>query len=280
MGIIWKISLVIGKFFDLILAPFANLNPFWGLAFVSLITGAIMVLIFKFVSNQEGIRLAKARVRGHFLEVWLYKHDFPTVIGAIGRILKANLKYMRYAVSPLIVLMIPVILIMVQLNLYYGFRPLKPGETAVLTVKWVNPAALNDPTLTASAEKGITIETAAVPVKPKNEATWRFKARRPGKHLITIAWQGGEMTKEIVVGAGKVVKISPLRSVESSLTNALFSPGEKPIPANIGVKSVTIKSYREARIGVLGMEIHWIIIFFLLSIVAGFALKGVFKVEI
>ncbi|NQS98822.1 MAG: hypothetical protein HQ591_10235 [candidate division Zixibacteria bacterium] len=280
MGIIWNINLAIGKFFDLILAPFASLNPFWGLAFVSLLTGAIMVIIFKFVSNQEGIRLAKAKVRGHFLEVWLYKHDFPTVIGAVGRILKANLKYMRYAVSPLIVLMIPVILIMVQLNLYYGFHPLKPGETALLTVKWDNPAALNDSTLTASTEFGITIETAAVLAKPKNEAAWRFQARRPGKHIITIAWQGGEVTKEIIVGAGEVVRLSPIRSDESSLMNALFSPGEKPIPSNIGVKSIAIKSYREARNGVLGMEIHWIIIFFVLSIVAGFALKGVFKVEI
>ena len=280
MGLIWNINLAIGKFFDLILAPFANLNPFWGLAFVSLLTGAIMVLIFKFVSNQEGIRLAKARVRGHFLEVWLYKHDFHIVIGAISRILKANLKYMRYAVSPLIVLMIPVILIMVQLNLYYGFHPLKPGETALLTVKWATPSALNDTALTAFAEKGVTIETSAVLAKPKNEAAWRFQARRPGQHLITIAWQGGEVTKEIMVGAGELVRLSPIRSAESSLSNALFSPGEAPIPSGAGIISINIKSYRGARIELLGMEIHWIIIFFILSIVAGFALKGVFKVQI
>ena len=76
MGLIWSINLGLAKVFDLILAPFSGIGPFWGLAVVSFITGAIMVFIFKFVSNQAGIRRAKARVKGFFMEVWLYKHEF------------------------------------------------------------------------------------------------------------------------------------------------------------------------------------------------------------
>ena len=279
MEFIWNINLAISKLFDLILAPFASLAPFWGLAAVSFITGAIMVGIFKFVSNQDGIRKAKAKVRGYFLEVWLYKHEFSTVMGTIGRILKANLVYMKYAVSPLIVLMIPVIMIMVQLNLHYGFYPLRPGETMLMTVKWEDSAALRDTTLIAEGSKTIKIDGTPVRVISKNEATWRIKAGSPGQDQIKISWNGGEIAKNVVVGRKKVARLSNQRSGTGSLADAFFNPGEKPVPASSTVIKITL-DYPERMIEILGMEMHWIIIFFVLSIVAGFALKGVFKVEI
>ncbi|MBC8278115.1 MAG: hypothetical protein H8E46_07780 [FCB group bacterium] len=279
MEFIWNINLLLSKLFDLILAPFSGIDPFWGLAVVSFITGAIMVGIFKFVSNQEGIRKAKARVRGYFLEVWLYKHEFGTVMGTIGRILKANFGYMKYAVSPLIVLMIPVILIMVQLNLHYGFYPLRPGETALMTVKFEDRAVLRDTTLIAEGSKVIKIDGTPVRAMGKNEATWRIKAGSPGSDVIRVTWNGGEAAKSVVVGRNKVVRLSNQRSDVGSLGDALFNPGEKPLGDGSGVVKITLE-YPERMINLQGIEMHWLIVFFVLSIVAGFALKGVFKVEI
>ena len=279
MGIIWNLNLALGKVFDLALAPFASLNPIWGLAFASLITGAVMVFIFKFISNQEGIRRAKARVRGFFLEVWIYKHEFSSVMGSVGRILKANVVYMRYAVAPLIVMIVPVVLIMVHLNLRYGFRPFEVGETALLTVKWEDSSALRDTTLKAWSGGGIEFQTGPVRALGKNEAVWRIKASKPGSHIVKVSWTGGEIEKEIVVGGGRIQKLSPKRSAVASIADAFFSPGENPLSPETGVRGVFI-NYPEIKIAVFGFEIHWIIVFFVLSIAAGFALKGVFKVEI
>ena len=263
----------------MILAPFSGIDPFWGLAVVSFITGAIMVGIFKFVSNQEGIRKAKAKVRGYFLEVWLYKHEFGTVMGTIGRILKANLGYMKYAVSPLIVLMIPVILIMVQLNLHYGFYPLRPGETALMTVKFEDRAVLRDTTMVAEGSKVIKIDGTPVRAMGKNEATWRVKTGSPGSDVIRVSWNGGAVEKSVVVGRKKVTRLSNQRSSVGSWGDAFFNPGEKPLPDGSGAVKITLE-YPERTIKFLGIEMHWLIVFFVLSIVAGFALKGVFKVEI
>ena len=280
MEIIWTINLALGKLFDIILSPFAAVNPFWGLAFISLLTGAIMVFIFKYVSNQDGIHRAKAKVRGHFLEVWLYKHDFKVVTGSIGRILKANFIYMRYAVAPLLVMIVPVVLIMIQLNLHYGFEPLKPGSRASVIIKWNDAQAMKDSTLSASADKGLSIETTPLTAAVKKETSWRIKAKSSGKHSFTISWGGKSVSKEIVVGSNRVTGLAPYKSTVASLNDAIFSPGEKPISQDMGIQRISIVSYPEAKIAILGMEMHWIIIFFILSIVAGFALKGVFGVEI
>lgn len=271
--------MALGKVFDLALSPFARLNPFWGLAFASLITGAVMVFIFKYISNQEAIRRAKARVRGFFLEVWIYKHEFRTVMGSVGRILKANFKYMRYAVAPLLVMIIPVVLIMVHLNLRYGYRPLNLNETAVLTVRWENSSVLRDTSLKALGGEGINIETKPVRALGKNEATWRISGSKPGVHSVTVYWEGGDVAKDIAFEEDRVVKLSPRRSAVSSVVDAFFSPGEKPLPRESGVAAVYV-NYPEVEMNVLGLEVHWIIVFFILSIAAGFALKGVFGVEI
>ena len=279
MNLIWNLNLALGKIFDLALLPFSRLNPFWGLAAISLFTGAVMVVIFKFVSNQEGIRRAKARVRGYFLEVWIYKHDFAAVIGAVGRILKANLSYMKFAVSPLLVLIIPVILIMAHLNLHYGFRPFRLQESALLTVKFSDSAPLRDTSLVLLAPEGLKIETTPVRALGKNEVTWRISALKPGIHSITVKWSRGEISKNFAAALPKIVRLAPKKSARNSFLDAFLNPGEIPLPKNSVVQAVYI-DYPEAKIPLLRMEVHWIVIFFLLSIVAGFALKGILKVEI
>lgn len=279
MSLIWDINLLIAGLFKIALAPFEGLAPFWGLALISFITGGLMVVIFKFVSNQEGIRRSKGRVRAHFLEVWIFKHDFKVVMGAIGRVLKANLSYMRYAVTPLLVMIFPVILIMAHLNLFYGFSPLKPGTTALLTVKFSGPAAAMDTSLTADADGNIIIDGNPVRTPFKNEAVWRIKGKSAGKGEVRIKWSGGAIEKTVVVGGGKTVSLSAERSPEGSLTAALLNPSEKPLGKETGVEKITV-AYPERSINALGMEMHWLIVFFVLSIAAGFALKGVFGVEI
>jgi len=279
MPLIWKLNLLIGNLFELILAPFAGLNPFWGLTVVSFITGALLVFIFKFVSNQEGIRRAKSRVRAHFLEVWLYKHDFKVVMGAIGRVLAANFTYMRYAVSPLLVMIVPVILLMAHLNLFYGYSPLKPGETALLTVQFTSPGSVRDTTLSASASGSFRIDGAPIRTPAKNQVLWRVQAKSAGEGMIRVTWKDGSLEKTIAAGRSRVIRLSPERASESFLTSALLAPSEDPIPVESRMVKMTV-TYPEREISVLGIETNWIIIFFLLSIAAGFALKGVFGVEI
>jgi hypothetical protein len=186
---------------------------------------------------------------------------------------------MRYALSPLLVMIIPVLLIMAQLNAYYYFQPLKPGQVSVLTVKWKNDQALSDTTLKAFVEKGVEIETPPVRAERINEVSWRIRAKMPGVYQLKMNWQGGEVSKKIAVSSGKVVRISANKSVNSSLYNAFFAPNEKPIKSNLGIQAINL-DYPSRRIEILGLRAHWMVVFFILSLVAGFALKGLFKVEI
>ncbi|KPK36115.1 MAG: hypothetical protein AMK70_03465 [Nitrospira bacterium SG8_35_1] len=50
----------INSFFRLMFYPFENLTPVWGMIWISLVTGIVMLGIFRLTSNQRGIKKSKA----------------------------------------------------------------------------------------------------------------------------------------------------------------------------------------------------------------------------
>ena len=67
--------------------------------------------------------------------------------------------------------------------------------------------------------------------------------------------------------------------IENHVIDQVLNPGEAPLPSASVVRSVEVK-YPPASMSLFGWHIHWLIVYFILSIAFGFAFKGVFKVEI
>ena len=59
----------------------------------------------------------------------------------------------------------------------------------------------------------------------------------------------------------------------------LLNPGEPPLDPSAGLESVRV-GYPAAGIALLGWNVHWLALFFLLSIAIGYLLKGVLGVEV
>ena len=83
------------QFFTFILKPFENGNAHGGMIFISLLTGAVMLFLFKLTSNQAAMKEVKTKISAYFLEMRLYKEDISAVMGSQRRILLANLNYMK-----------------------------------------------------------------------------------------------------------------------------------------------------------------------------------------
>jgi hypothetical protein len=103
------------------------------------------------------------------------------------------------------------------------------------------------------------------------------KATKPGNHDLVVSTPSGEVAKSFVVSPEKTVRISERRV--RTFWDHISWPGEKPVPATAKVDEVAV-NYRAAEMSMFGIPIHWIITFFVVSVAAGFALKGVFGVEI
>ena len=79
------INRLLGSLFDLLFLPFRSLNPWAGMIFISLLTGLLMLLIYRWTSNQAGIRRVKDKIKAHLLELRLYKDNMGVTMKARAR---------------------------------------------------------------------------------------------------------------------------------------------------------------------------------------------------
>jgi uncharacterized membrane protein (DUF106 family) len=268
-----------GAAFGAFFLPFRAFGPWAAMAAVSLLTGLLMLFIFKKTSNQAGILRTKNLIKAHLLEIRLFKSDFGQTMRSQGRILLANGRYLGYAVKPMLVMLVPIMLLLLQLDVWYGARSLQPGESAIVKVTLEASATPLRTPLSIEAPAGLTVETPALRIEEEREIDWRIRADAAGLHDLKFSLGGGSFTKTVAVGQAPLkTKIVPLR-VRSGGWDALNHPGEALLPSNMPIVSVEV-AYPPARLSLFGWRMHWLVAYFLLSIVFGFALKGLFKVEI
>jgi hypothetical protein len=265
---------IITGILDVALAPFGG-HVWVELIFISLVTGGLLLLIFRYTSNQRAIRATKDRILAHLLEVVLYRDQMRVVARAQARLFLDNLRYLGYALVPLMFMVVPVGLLLMQLDLRYGHRPLRVGDSAIIAVRLRSSADLDRVSL--SANEGVTIETESLRIPALSEVDWRIRAKEPGRHEVEVSVAGHPLTKQVVVGGGWG-RISPARVGRGGWEQFLH-PGEPPLPARAAVTSVTV-SYPSGELTLFGRPVHWVWPWLVISMAFGYVLKGPLRVQV
>ena len=272
------VNLVVGRAVDLVLWPFRGLSPWFGLVVVSFLTALLMLEVYKLTSNQAAIRGAKDRIKAHLLELRLYKDNMRVTLAAQVAIFKANMAYMAANLKPLAVMIVPLVLILAQLSLWFERAPLQPGEETLVKAgleATADPISLG---LELKASPGLEITSPPVRIPDEHEVVWRIKALTPGASHLILRADGRTVKKSVVVGGRHLTKVSALAS-RGSFWMRLLYPGEAPLAKGTPIRSVRLL-YPAKSLTAFGLGINWLVAYFVLSIAFGFALKGVFGVEI
>lgn len=267
-----------GKIFEILFYPFDSMSLWLGMIFISILTGLLMLLIFRYSSNQEGIRKVKNKIKAHLLELRLYKDSLSLSLRSQGNILRSNLRYMGYSAKPMLIMIIPLILIIIQLNFWFAYDSLLPGQKTLLKVKLDKKYKPLDLNIVLKPSPGVNIDSPPLRMESDNEINWRLSIEKKGIHNITLSVNNHSFTKKIIAAQKQLTRISP-KSVQNNFFEELMNPGESPFPKGSSVKAIEI-SYPKRNMNFFGWHLHWIIVYFGLSIIFGFALKGLFKVEI
>ena len=261
--------------FDLVFLPFRALDPLWGLAVVSFVAGVLMLWIFGRVSDQERIRDVRERIRGNLIGIRLFGDDLALLFRLQLRIFRQTVTYLRHAMWPMVVLFVPVLLILTQLNLRFAARPLAPGETTVLTLELRQGSAL-DQEVVLHVPPGVTVETPAVRIPSRREVAWRLRVDEPGRHRVTLEAGGQRVEKELVAG-GRWADVSTLRT--AGLVDALLYPGEPLIDRASPIAAIEVR-HAPLALSLFGFGVDWLVFFFVASLVSGFAFRRLLGVEI
>jgi uncharacterized membrane protein (DUF106 family) len=271
--------------FDGILLPFRGMPALVGLAVVSLLTAIGMLLVFKATSNQKKIGEVKRRIYAGLFEIRLFNDDARAIFRAQAEILINNLKYVGLSLVPMLWMIVPILLVLTQLQFHYGYRGLEPGQKTVFKVVMKKEKAPQTalarekgPSVTLELPEGLKLETPGVWIPSKAEIAWRLAAVDPGDYIVNVKLEGEEPVAKRVHVGDSIVRRSPSR-LEAGFKNQLFYPAEPPLPKSSSLAGVYV-DYDDAEVSLFGWKTLWMVVFFILSIVFGFALKGAFKVDL
>ena len=242
---------------------------------LSLAVGLLMVVVFGYTSDQKAIGIAKDQLKAHLLAVRLYRDQIPVVMGSYGKILRGTGRYLKLAFKPLLYVIIPIILLMVQVDRYLGQTPIPTNAPFLLTVYTTSNVVLNDATLDLPPE--ITTTAPAVHIPAENEIVWRLAGSREGRYEVKIADGGESVEKAVCIGSG-LARISTVR-LRGHFWERTFSAAEQALPESSPIESISI-NYPDRHIEIAGYGMNWIWLFFILSMVAGFIFKEILGIQI
>jgi hypothetical protein len=255
--------------FDVLLAPFGHGPAFFDLLLWSVAAGVLALLVYKRVSDQRGIARAKDGIQVHLYEIQLFRHDPAVVLVSAGRVLLRNVAYLGHNLVPMLVLTVPMLTVLAQLEAHYAFAPAPVGSVELLEVRLDPQAGLAPRDVRLELPEGVALD--APPVRtPDGEIFWRLRAEAPGDHVLALHAGSQSFTKGWAVGGGpRKVPVKRTRTWE-----ALLYPGEPALPSDAPLRSIAL-AYPERDLGLLpGGELGILATFLVLSLAAGFALKG------
>ena len=274
------LNAVLGTLIDWLQLPFRGLPPIVGVIVWSIPVSVFALWVFGKTSNQAKITAVKDKIAASLFEIRLFNDDLRAIARAQWEIMGHVIRYQGLALVPMVFILPPLVLLMVQLHMFYGFRGFSPGETALMRVELAETGGPR-PDLVIDVPAGLHLETEAVWIPSLGELNWMLAADEPGEYELGFAIGGTTTTKSVTV-TDRVVRLSPERPARSFM-DQLEWPSEPPLPTDGAIRRITL-DYPEGTMALLGWSwqwsFAWMVVFFVLTMVFAFALKKPMGVEL
>jgi hypothetical protein len=253
-------------------AAFSWAPPIVGLAILSVLVGIGMLWVYGRTSNQHKIRLVKKRLYALLLELRVYADEPRITLRTQKSLLAANLRYMGLALQPALWMALPIAILLIHLEAFYGRAPLNPGKEAIVTAA-VRDASAVPPELVAPA--GVEVSSPPVRVLDQHEVSWRIRPAADFSGKLQLRFAGQTIEKTVEAGGGP--RFIPGRRVRPA-ASAFWHPDEPRIDSD-AVEWVDIR-YPDADVGLWGIRMNWLVWFVIISMLAALAFRKRFGVSI
>ena len=269
LAILNPIGTAVGDVVYSLLGPF----PVWlGLTVISAVTGVVMLIGFRRLSNQAAIGNVKDEIKANLLALKLYKDELRVTFQSQARLLWAIVRLQRYVLTPVLWMALPMLLALAQMGIRYQWRPLRPGERTLIKMRFA-PGAGKSAEGSIEPHAGLAMEVGPVP--GGDLCVWPIRGGVPGRHTLRFHIADETIEKELVVSEA-FERVSALRP-SGRWTDQLFHPVERRLPAESKVRSIEIL-YPSVDSWVHGAD-YWVVYFFVVSMGVGLVLAPVFRVR-
>jgi len=236
----------------------------WSLILVSILAGVAMVYVFRRWSDQDALRGTANRMLAHLMEFRLFIDEPALVMRAQRDLFLENWRLLRLLIRPSLILIVPSVVLLAQMDACYGRAPLRIGDPAVVTVQVKDLRRVDATAIVLKTPATIRLETPGVRVVSLNQISWRIRPIASASGHLRVVGPERVITKSIVAGHGM-----HYLSERRSLAEFFLHLSEPPL-IDSSIASIEVL-YPSATI----LHLHWLVWFFLISSVTAIAIYGV-----
>lgn len=261
------------RVFDALFWPVQWLSPEWQVVVLGLPAAAFALLIYRAFSNQAAIRDAKAKIVAHLLELRLFRDDLRVLLAAEGRVFVHIGRYLGYSLIPMLVMLPPFLLMLIQIEARFAYRGLARDEQALVTVRYVSDQPVSSLPANIETDAGLQVATPALRADAQGEIYWRVHALASGTHELQLRVDGEQVRRLVKADASNGVMTTSYRASD---VRSLFYPRETTLPPDGSIVALII-DYPRARGDVAGLSsASWL--FFGVVMLYALALRRTFDV--
>lgn len=220
--------------------------------------------VFARFGDAGALRTATNRILAHLLEFRLFADEPRLIVRAQRDLLRANALFLRLAIVPSLILLVPFGALLAAADALCGHAPLMPGQTSTVTVRYSAQAAVALRELQLKAPAGLQVETPPIRISRTREVSWRVRAVRSASGDLEVRIGDRTIRKAICARPG-VHWISDRRI---GFPDVLFHPSEIPLTGS-EIEAITVQ-YSSGRI----FHFHWLF-WFVIGSLTGLLLPNV-----
>jgi hypothetical protein len=262
---------------SILLIPFRGLPPVYGLAWLSLIAGVCMILLFRWLSDQDAIASLRRKMGAQALGMLLYMTSPRTVVSMAGRLIASNMKYLLLVLKPLLVIAIPFVVLLGQTEARYSTEPLQSGEYVTVTLGWDGAMPSREEFSVIAANAAVIDPPVFVPAL--GEVSFRLEPSGTGPVVIesggaslpvgpTASWPGSVSAREYDSGTPFSRLLRPWNVRPDIFDARLASPDRGQV------------FLEPVRYHVLGGRWSWLAVLLAVSTLSAIAGAAVFRVRV
>ncbi|HLC90720.1 MAG TPA: EMC3/TMCO1 family protein [Candidatus Nanoarchaeia archaeon] len=177
-----------------VLQPLINLGPFWAIVVLSLLISLVIVLVYKYFTNQNEMKRLKDEQKEFQKKMKELRNQPEEMMKVQKEAMSANLQYMKHSFKATLITMLPIILIFSWMNAHLMYEPIFPDETYSVSAQFAE-GVTGEAELIVD-ERTELLSDAAQPISDR--VTWRLKSDE-GEHFLTVKTNHTEQSKKVLI---------------------------------------------------------------------------------
>lgn len=220
--------MVFSQILDPVFMPIFRLPILFAVIIVSFVLSLIMVLAYKFFTNQSLMKSMKDDLKKYQAQMKEHRNDTSKMMKVQKQAMDVNMKYMMHSFKPTLFTFIPIIIIFGWLNAHLAFAPIIPGEEFTTSVIF-NEGVTGEATI--NPPEGIDVIGNKTQQITGNSVSWKLKGNE-GEYLLDYKINENEYTKDVLITQEQKYA-PPVQPVNNGLVSAIHVDQSKLIVLNL-----------------------------------------------